>query len=182
MSGDRTRREESKTVGIKRLSGNARWEPIVGYSRAVKAGPMIVVSGTTATEADGRIVGRGQMYTQAHQAIANIAKVLEQAGAKLSDVVRTRMFVTDISRFSDVARAHKEAFGENPPAATCVEVKALVHPDLMFEIEADAYVDEGTSGGLKRTAARTVSAPQSSAIKAAGAKTRKPAVKSKRGG
>jgi enamine deaminase RidA (YjgF/YER057c/UK114 family) len=168
-------------VGIKRLSGNARWEPIAGYSRAVKAGPMILVSGTTATEADGRIVGRGQMYTQARQAIANIAKVLEQAGAKLSDVVRTRMFVTDISRFSDIARAHKEAFGENPPAATCVEVKALVHPDLMFEIEADVYVDEGTSVGQKRTAARTVSTPQSSAIKAAGAKPKKPPVKSKRG-
>ena len=167
-------------MGIKRLSGNARWEPIVGYSRAVKAGPMIIVSGTTATEADGRIVGHGQMYTQAHQAIANIAEVLERAGAKLSDVVRTRMFVTDISRFSDIARAHKEAFGENPPAATCVEVKALAHPDLMFEIEVDAYLDEATSAEPKPTAARTVSAPPSRASKATAAKTKKPAVKSKR--
>jgi enamine deaminase RidA (YjgF/YER057c/UK114 family) len=166
-------------VEIQRLSGNAPWEPIVGYSRAVKAGPMIIVSGTTATDDNGRIVGRGQMYWQARQAIANVASVLERAGATLADVVRTRMFVTDMSRFGDIAKAHKEAFGENPPAATCVEVRALAHPDLMFEIEADAYSSDAASAPPK-PAARIGSAPIRRANKATAAKPKKPAVKPNR--
>ena len=165
---------------IQRLSGNAPWEPIVGYSRAVKAGPMIIVSGTTATDDDGRIIGRGQMYLQARQAIANVASVLEQAGAKLSDVVRTRMFVTDMSRFGDVAKAHKEAFGENPPAATCVEVKALAHPDLMFEIEAEAYSGDAASAPLPSRPKRPQWGPGKKAKQAAAPRSKQPTSKPKR--
>jgi enamine deaminase RidA (YjgF/YER057c/UK114 family) len=167
-------------VEIQRLSGNAPWEPIVGYSRAVKAGPMIIVSGTTATDDDGRIVGRGQMYLQARQAIANVASVLERAGAKLADVVRTRMFVTDMGRFGDIAKAHKEAFGENPPAATCVEVKALAHPDLMFEIEADAYFSDAGSAPATSQTVQAKSAPARKAKQTAAARPKKPAIKPKR--
>lgn len=165
---------------IQRLSGNAPWEPLVGYSRAVKAGPMIIVSGTTATDDTGRIIGRGQMYLQARQAISNVASILEQAGAKLADVVRTRMFVTDMSRFGDVAKAHKEAFGENPPAATCVEVRALAHPDLMFEIEAEAYSGDTASAALVSQPKRSQWAPGRKAKQAAGLRSKKPTTKRKR--
>jgi enamine deaminase RidA (YjgF/YER057c/UK114 family) len=125
---------------ISRIASGAPWEPIFGYSRAVRAGDWIAVSGTTSIDERGLIVGPGQMYVQARQAISNIAAALERAGADLSHVVRTRVFVTDISRFGEVARAHLERFGDNPPAATAVEVRRLVHPDMLIEIEADAYV------------------------------------------
>jgi enamine deaminase RidA (YjgF/YER057c/UK114 family) len=107
--------------------------------RAVKAGGWLAVSGTTSIDENGRILGRNQMYVQARQAIANIAAVLERAGMTLADVVRTRVFVTDMQRFPEVARAHLEAFGENPPASTVVEIRRLVNPDMMIEIEADAF-------------------------------------------
>jgi enamine deaminase RidA (YjgF/YER057c/UK114 family) len=126
-------------TGIARISSEAPWEPIFGYTRAVKAGGWLAVSGTTSFDADGLIVGRNQMYVQARQAIANIAAALERAGMSLADVVRTRVFVTDMERFGDVARAHLEAFGDNPPASTVVEVRRLVNADMMIEIEADAY-------------------------------------------
>ncbi len=125
---------------VTRISTGTRWEPVFGYSRAVKAGNLIVVSGTTATDANGTVIGINQMYSQARQAIANIAAALARAGGGLSDVIRTRIFVTDIGRFNEVARAHAEAFGAAPPASTLVEVRRLVHPDMMIEIEADALV------------------------------------------
>ena len=125
---------------IVRVSGHTPWEPVFGYSRAVRVGNLIAVSGTTATDESGTIIGINQMYVQARQAIQNLSRALEKAGAGLKDVIRTRVFVTDISRFDDVARAHREAFGDAPPAASAVEVRRLVHPDMLVEIEADAIV------------------------------------------
>jgi enamine deaminase RidA (YjgF/YER057c/UK114 family) len=112
--------------------------------RAVKAGDWLLISGTTSFDAQGVVVGRGQAYTQARQAIENIESVLERAGMALSNVVRTRIFLTDIGDFEAIARAHREFFATNPPAATVVEVRRLVHPDMMIEIEADAYAGVGS--------------------------------------
>jgi enamine deaminase RidA (YjgF/YER057c/UK114 family) len=139
---------------ITRISGNAPWEPIVGYCRAVKAGPWIAVSGTTATDENGRLVGVNQMYVQARQAIANIERALGRAGAGLSNVIRTRIFVTDMSRFGEVGRAHKEAFGDHPPAATAVEVRRLVHPDMLVEIEVDAFIGADAGAAPSKPALR----------------------------
>lgn len=124
---------------IERIASNTPWEPIFGYVRKVKADNWLSLSGTTATDERGMIVGGGQMYVQARQALANIKHHVESAGFSLADVIRTRVFVTDISRFAEVARAHKETFGEHPPASTIVEVSRLVHPDMMIEIEADFF-------------------------------------------
>lgn len=123
-----------------RISSGSPFEGVFGFSRAVRAGDRIFVSGTVAWSEAGELVGAGDMYAQAKQAIGNIEAALREAGASLSDVVRTRMFVTDITRLGEVARAHSETFGEVRPAATLVAVSALAAPELLVEIEADAVV------------------------------------------
>jgi enamine deaminase RidA (YjgF/YER057c/UK114 family) len=124
---------------IDRVASNTPWEPIFGYVRKVKAGNWLAISGTTATDDRGMIVGGGQMYVQARQTLLNLKHHIESAGFSLTGLVRTRVFVTDISRFAEVAKAHKEVFGEHPPASTLVEVRRLVHPDMLIEIEADVF-------------------------------------------
>lgn len=119
----------------------APWESIVGYSRAVRVGPHIAVSGTAPVDDGGELVGEGDAYTQAKRCIEIIASALEQAGAGLEHVVRTRMFVTDVELWSEVARAHQEAFGSIMPATSMVEVSRLIDPAMLVEIEADAIVE-----------------------------------------
>ncbi|MEP7212028.1 MAG: RidA family protein [Acidobacteriota bacterium] len=119
-------------------SSGAKWESFVGYSRAVRVGSRIYVTGTTATGAEGEIVGIDDAYTQTVQAIMNINRALKGLNAGLENVVRTRMFVTDISRWEEYGRAHKEFFGEIMPATTMVEVSKLIDPRMLIEVEADA--------------------------------------------
>lgn len=121
-----------------RYSSGAKWESIVGYSRAVRVGDSIYVTGTTATDENSRIVGVGDAYAQTVQCILNIERALKHFDASLENIVRTRMFVTDISRWEEYGRAHGEYFGEIMPATTMVEVSRLIDPDMLIEIEADA--------------------------------------------
>ncbi len=123
------------------ISTGSKWEPIIGYSRAVKVGNSIFVSGTTGSGADGKIVGNNDLYAQTKQAILNIETALKQGGATLANVVRTRVYVTDISRWEDAAKAHGEFFSEIRPAMAIVEVSKLISSEMLVEVEADAVIE-----------------------------------------
>jgi len=128
-------------VSRQKIASGRPWESIVGYSRAVRAGNLVFVSGTTGTNEKGEVVAPGDPYQQTVQTLKNIQWALEQAGVGLAQVVRTRMFVTDISRWQEYARAHAEFFGEIRPATSMVEVSRLISPDMVVEVEADAVAD-----------------------------------------
>ena len=130
------------TTNRLKITSGAKWESIVGYSRAIRTGPRVYVSGTTATDETGAIVGLKDPYRQTMQAIENIKRALEQANCSLDHVVRTRIFVTNIGDWEEIARAHKSYFDEIRPASTMVEVSKFISPDMLVEIEADAYIDD----------------------------------------
>lgn len=126
-----------------RIKSGAPWEPVMGYCRAVRAGRTVAVSGSAAIDADGQLVGEGDMYEQSRQCIRVISDALDAAGCTLEDVVRTRTYVTDIAQWEAVAKAHSDAFGAAPPATTLVEVSRLIDPAMLVEMEADAIIADG---------------------------------------
>lgn len=125
---------------IKKISSGGKWEVIVGYSRAIRAGSRVMVTGTTAVDESGLIVGAGDAYRQTIYIFQKIKKYLEEAGSSIEQVVWNRMFVTDISKWEEIARAHAEIFGKIKPCATMVEIKGLINPDMLIEIETEAIV------------------------------------------
>jgi len=126
----------------RRISSGTPWEPVVGYSRAVRVGRTVHVSGTTATDADGRLVGAGDAAAQTARILENIRAALERAGARMSDVVRTRIYVTDIALWEEIGRVHGEVFASIRPATTMVQVSRLIDPQMLVEIEAEAVIAE----------------------------------------
>ena len=125
-----------------RYSSGTKWEPIVGYSRAIKVQNFVYVSGTTATDQRGNLIGVGDARAQTMQTLNNIKTALESVGAKLEDVVRTRIYVTDITRWEEIGRAHGEFFEHVRPATTMIEVKSLINPEMLVEVEAEAIIDQ----------------------------------------
>jgi enamine deaminase RidA (YjgF/YER057c/UK114 family) len=143
------------------ISTGGKWEPIIGYSRAVRVGDVIYVSGTTATDAKGDIVGPGNPYKQTKQALENIAVALDRAGASMADVVRTRLYVTRIAEWEQIGRAHGEFFGAIRPTTAMIEVSRLVGPDMLIEIEAEAVVGAKVQAQAGKSAARKPKATKS---------------------
>jgi enamine deaminase RidA (YjgF/YER057c/UK114 family) len=151
--------DETRNARVIRYNSGLAAESSFGFSRAVRAGNWILVSGCTGTDESGTIAGINQMYTQARTTLENIRRVLEQMGGSLADVVRTRVYVTDMKELPAIARAHREAFGAHPPASTLLEIGALARPEALIEIDTDAFVTEAPTAAVEPQAGARTRAP-----------------------